>query len=81
MNIDKLSKIVSLITGVVSLSSLIANLILGDQGRNKQVIAITLCSIVIATCIYIIANKSKGDHSISKTKNTFQFSQDGVMYR
>jgi len=59
MDIEKLTKFVALVTGIVSLLSAITSLISGNQGEQEQVIVISVIAIILAMAIYLLVVNRK----------------------
>jgi hypothetical protein len=59
MELEKSSKVIAFIISVISLLSLVAALLLGDQGMRGQVIVISVLAASFALLVYIGANRTR----------------------
>jgi TolB protein len=59
MDLEKSSKVVAFVAGVITLLSLIVGLLLGDQGKRGQVIAVSVFAFLLALLVYISADRTR----------------------
>jgi hypothetical protein len=59
MDLEKSSKVAAFITSVISLLSVVAALLLGDQGKRGQVIVVSVLAASLALLVYVGANRTR----------------------